>query len=360
MKQKYKEYLNPEFVRKRQVILDFVSLRIINASELLKSIDISPTFFSSRRERDLRCMKMSHLDKFVAGIVYCRNILQPLIQKDVSMENAISIVKILDKHKVFIKQIWGRNDMRVNYIKAKITKGVNLSDNDISIIFTKTLCLEKCINTFLRDIENTAVSNFNYNVPTYQKRERSIEQGNKQMLSSATIKNNIEEIISRRAKGESIKDIAHLYNVSTSTIYKNIKKYNNNTLFSKGKELVKDKLVANMSSILERLDKDETLLSVANNYNVTPNYLGIIIKRYKNSLQLFPAKSINAIDEREKLGSKLFLLREKSGLSQSDLADIVNIDARYISEIERGVLNPKLDIFIKIVKALGKNIDIID
>lgn len=360
MKQKYKEYLNPEFVRKRRVILDFVSLRIINASELLKSIDISPTFFSSRRERDLKSMKMSHLDKFVEGIVYCRNILQPLILLSVSVENAIFIVNIIDKHKFFRKQIWGRKDLRVTTVKTKITKGVDLSHNDVSIIFTKIICLEKCINAFLTAVENTTVSNFSYSVPTYQKKERSIEQCNKQMLSSATIKNNIEEIISRREKGESIKDIAHLYNVSTDAIYKNIKKYNNNTLFSKGKELAKDKLIANMSTILERLDKDETLLSVANDYNVTPNYLGIIIKRYKISKKLLPAKSINVIDERDKLGSKLFLLREKSGLSQSDLADIVNIDAKYISEIERGVLNPKLDIFIKIVKALGKNIDIID
>lgn len=124
MKQKYKEYLNPEFVRKRQVILDFVSLRIINASELLKSIDISPTFFSSRRERDLKSMKMSHLDKFVEGIVYCRNILQPLILLSVSVENAIFIVNVIDKHKFLKKQIWGRNDLRVTTIKAKITKGV--------------------------------------------------------------------------------------------------------------------------------------------------------------------------------------------------------------------------------------------
>lgn len=360
MKQKYKEYLNPEFVRKRQVILDFVSLRIINASELLKSIDISPTFFSSRRERDLKSMKMSHLDKFVEGIVYCRNILQPLILLSVSVENAIFIVNVIDKHKFFKKQIWGRNDLRVTTIKAKITKGVDLSPYDISIIFTKTICLEKCINAFLTAVENTTVSNFNYSVPTHQKKERGIEQYDKQMLSRATIKNNIEEILSRSAKGESTKDIVHSYNVPTYAIYNTIKKHNNNTLFSKGKELAKDKLIANMATILERLDKDETLLSVANDYNVTPNYLRNIIKRYETSLELLPIKSINPIDEREKLGSKLFLLREKSGLSQFDLANIVNINARYISEIERGVLNPKLDIFIKIVKALGKNIDIID
>jgi transcriptional regulator with XRE-family HTH domain len=55
----------------------------------------------------------------------------------------------------------------------------------------------------------------------------------------------------------------------------------------------------------------------------------------------------------KKLGENLKSFRLKKELSQGDLADRLNVDRAYISNIENGRMNPTLSTLEKISKALG-------
>jgi len=55
----------------------------------------------------------------------------------------------------------------------------------------------------------------------------------------------------------------------------------------------------------------------------------------------------------KKLGENLKSLRLKKKLSQGDLADKLNVDRAYISNIENGRMNPTLSTLEKISGALG-------
>lgn len=55
----------------------------------------------------------------------------------------------------------------------------------------------------------------------------------------------------------------------------------------------------------------------------------------------------------KKLGENLKKLRESKDLSQGDLADKLEVDRAYISNIENGRMNPTLSTLEKIAKALG-------
>jgi transcriptional regulator with XRE-family HTH domain len=55
----------------------------------------------------------------------------------------------------------------------------------------------------------------------------------------------------------------------------------------------------------------------------------------------------------KKLGGNLKKLRLKKSLSQGDLADKLEVDRAYISNIENGRMNPTLSTLEKIAKALG-------
>ena len=59
----------------------------------------------------------------------------------------------------------------------------------------------------------------------------------------------------------------------------------------------------------------------------------------------------------KKLGVNLRTLRQKSGLSQSELAAELNADKSYISSIENGRKNPTLATIAKIAKALNVSIE---
>jgi len=54
----------------------------------------------------------------------------------------------------------------------------------------------------------------------------------------------------------------------------------------------------------------------------------------------------------KKLGENLRKLRLKRGMSQGDLAVILNVDRAYISNIENGRMNPTLSTLEKIANAL--------
>ena len=57
------------------------------------------------------------------------------------------------------------------------------------------------------------------------------------------------------------------------------------------------------------------------------------------------------------IGSKIKEARERAHLTQEELAEIIDISPTHMSVIERGVKTPKLDTFVKIVKALNLSSD---
>ena len=63
--------------------------------------------------------------------------------------------------------------------------------------------------------------------------------------------------------------------------------------------------------------------------------------------------------EQAALGKRIRESRIKKGYTQQDLADRADIGAVYISEIERGIKMPSLNIFIKIIDALDVSADYI-
>ena len=63
--------------------------------------------------------------------------------------------------------------------------------------------------------------------------------------------------------------------------------------------------------------------------------------------------------ERAALGKRIRESRIKKGYTQQDLARRADIGVVYLSEIERGVKMPRLNIFIKIIDALDVSADYI-
>ena len=61
--------------------------------------------------------------------------------------------------------------------------------------------------------------------------------------------------------------------------------------------------------------------------------------------------------KRAALGKRIRESRISKGYTQQDLADRAEIGVVYISEIERGIKMPSLNIFIKIVEALDVSAD---
>ena len=57
------------------------------------------------------------------------------------------------------------------------------------------------------------------------------------------------------------------------------------------------------------------------------------------------------------IGSKIKEARERAHLTQEELAEIIDISPTHMSVIERGVKTPKLDTFVKNVKALNLSAD---
>lgn len=61
--------------------------------------------------------------------------------------------------------------------------------------------------------------------------------------------------------------------------------------------------------------------------------------------------------EKAALGKRIRESRISKGYTQQDLADRADIGVVYISEIERGIKMPSLNVFIKIVDALNVSAD---
>lgn len=59
----------------------------------------------------------------------------------------------------------------------------------------------------------------------------------------------------------------------------------------------------------------------------------------------------------KQLGINIKNERKRMGLTQTELADILNVSSNYISAIECGKKTPKLEMFFKIADALGVNLD---
>lgn len=63
--------------------------------------------------------------------------------------------------------------------------------------------------------------------------------------------------------------------------------------------------------------------------------------------------------DKSALGKKLRDARQKKGYTQHALAEIADIGNIYLSEIERGLKMPSLNIFIKLIEALDISADYI-
>ena len=61
----------------------------------------------------------------------------------------------------------------------------------------------------------------------------------------------------------------------------------------------------------------------------------------------------------EKIGKRLKEAREKSGMTQADLAEIVGVSVTYISSIERGISFPRGEVFVGILNALNVSADFV-
>jgi len=60
------------------------------------------------------------------------------------------------------------------------------------------------------------------------------------------------------------------------------------------------------------------------------------------------------VDNRRKLGFKIYTLRQKSGLTQTELAEKAQISVKYLQNLEgRNPKNPSFDVLVRIAKALN-------
>lgn len=61
----------------------------------------------------------------------------------------------------------------------------------------------------------------------------------------------------------------------------------------------------------------------------------------------------------EKIGKRVKEAREKSGMTQADLAEAVNVSVTYISSIERGLSFPRGEVLVGILNALNVSSDFV-
>jgi transcriptional regulator with XRE-family HTH domain len=59
------------------------------------------------------------------------------------------------------------------------------------------------------------------------------------------------------------------------------------------------------------------------------------------------------MDIKRAVGKRIKIVRQRSGLTQDQLAEQVGLSPKYISGIERGVENPSMDILLRVAKILG-------
>jgi transcriptional regulator with XRE-family HTH domain len=58
------------------------------------------------------------------------------------------------------------------------------------------------------------------------------------------------------------------------------------------------------------------------------------------------------MDERQRLGRRIQRLRKARGYTQEQLAEAIDINAKYLSSVERGEENPTLDLLLRLSKGL--------
>ena len=61
-------------------------------------------------------------------------------------------------------------------------------------------------------------------------------------------------------------------------------------------------------------------------------------------------------DQKKQIGQEISITREKKGLSQAEVADLVKIHPNYYARIERGDANPTLDVLLGIAEVLEMNL----
>ena len=64
------------------------------------------------------------------------------------------------------------------------------------------------------------------------------------------------------------------------------------------------------------------------------------------------------MDERKLLGQRIKSLRKVRGYTQEQLAEVIDINPKYLSSVERGEENPTLDLFLRL--AQGLEVELLD
>jgi transcriptional regulator with XRE-family HTH domain len=62
-------------------------------------------------------------------------------------------------------------------------------------------------------------------------------------------------------------------------------------------------------------------------------------------------------EESKKLGNNLKIIRTAKNITQSELAELVNVDKSFVSNIENGKNNPTLSTIASLAKALKVPVD---
>ena len=57
------------------------------------------------------------------------------------------------------------------------------------------------------------------------------------------------------------------------------------------------------------------------------------------------------------IGKRLQEFRKKKGLTQEELSEVIDITPHYLSALERGIYNIKLEILVKILNCLDRSAD---
>ncbi len=65
--------------------------------------------------------------------------------------------------------------------------------------------------------------------------------------------------------------------------------------------------------------------------------------------------SLSIPPPRVRLGRNVNRLRQVRGLTQDQLAELAEIDRRYVQRIERGTANPGIDVLVRLRSSLGAN-----
>ena len=86
----------------------------------------------------------------------------------------------------------------------------------------------------------------------------------------------------------------------------------------------------------------------------------VLMKMMANHGLNFYYESSDRSKERERIGAKIRLLREKKGMEAKQLSILTNIDASNLSRIEQGKYSVGLDILAKISLALGAKVDLVE